>query len=43
MVIIIELTEPMAERVMAWRRIVVGGLNNLAALLYSLSHYLKFV
>jgi hypothetical protein len=34
MIVINESTEPMAGRIMAWWCIIVGGLENLAALLY---------
>jgi hypothetical protein len=43
MIIINESAEPMAGRVMAWWCIIVGGLQNLASLLYLLQHHLKFI
>ena len=43
MIIINRSTEPMSGRVMAWWCIIVGGLQNLAALLNLLQYDLKFM
>lgn len=43
MAIISESSEPMSGRVMAWWCIIVGGLQNLAALVYLLQLSLKFM
>jgi hypothetical protein len=43
MIVISESTEPMAGRVLAWWCIIVGSLQNLAALFYLLQSHLKFI
>jgi hypothetical protein len=43
MIVISESMEPMAGRVLAWWCIIVGSLQNLAALFYLLQSHLKFI
>jgi len=43
MIVISESTEPMAGRVLAWWCIIVGSLQNLAALFYLLQSHLKSI
>jgi hypothetical protein len=43
MIVISESTEPMAGRVIAWWCIIVGGLQNLAGLIYLFQHFSKLI